>query len=182
MNWNIVKERLEKVQQNIERPGTDQLDRRSQVLLDRAQVLSAPERVRVEDDHDRVLVFRLGSDRHAIPLSEVVEIVADVRRAIVPGAPQHVAGLVQVRGEVRPAYRLEKLVPGAAGPSYESETALLVRSSGRDFALLVSEIEDVRSVQAASRRPAPPAANHVRWMTEDLIPVLDTASIFGDRQ
>ena len=183
MDWDIVKEQLKRVQDRIEQPDIATDEHRGRVLLERAQILSKPERRRrLEENPERILVLRSGSERRAIPLSDVTEILGDARRTILPGAPPHVAGLIQIRGEIRPVYRLDKLLPGVSETEAGSETLLLLRSAGREFALLAGSVEEVRTVQASSRRPAPAEAHHVQWMTEDHVLVLDAAFLLGEKQ
>jgi chemotaxis signal transduction protein len=184
MDWDIAKQRPERIQERIEHSGIATAEHRRRVLHARARILSAPERhwQSFEEVPGSILVFRSGSHRHAIQLSDVVEILRDVRLAIVPGAPPHVTGLIQVRGEVRPVYRFENLLRDESESVVEPGIILLIRSAGREFAIFAGAAEDVRHVPASSRRSAPADARHIRWMTEDHIAVIDPASLLGGTQ
>lgn len=45
---------------------------------------------------------RAGAERFAIELTEILEVVRDAECAPAPGAPGQLAGVVNVRGEIRP--------------------------------------------------------------------------------
>jgi purine-binding chemotaxis protein CheW len=152
-------------------------DHKHRVLLERARLLSAPEEGRTEESSDRILVFRSGGDRRAVLLSEVAEVIGHARRTLVPGAPPHVAGLIQLRGEVRPVYRLDQLLGTDVKSTDASDFVLLLRSGVREFAILADEVEGVREVRASTRKPAPAGAAYACWATEDHVAVLDVASL-----
>jgi hypothetical protein len=44
----------------------------------------------------------------------------------------------------------------------------------------VNEVEDIRIVSPQERKPSFPGAAHADWMTDDLITVLDTASLLKE--
>jgi purine-binding chemotaxis protein CheW len=177
LDWDAIKARLRQTQELIERPETASGEHVRRVLLERAKTLSVPGAAETPEGHESILVFRSAGDRYGVLLSEIVEIAGYVRLTAVPGAPPHVAGLLQLRGEVRPVYRLERLIGTPGETSSGSEFVLLLRGRRRVFAILADEAEGVRDVRADSRRLAPRGATHVRWVTEDLVTVLDVQSL-----
>jgi chemotaxis signal transduction protein len=151
---------------------------KSRVLLERARTLSAREKTQTEEPGDVLLVFRSGGDRYGVLLSDLVEVADNIKLAVVPGAPPWVAGLINLRGEVRPVYHLAKLLEETGHISSEGRFVLLLRAAGREFGILAEEVEDVRSVKVSSRRPTPHGTSHSSWATEDLTAVLDVQSLF----
>lgn len=57
-----------------------------------------------------MLLFRLGNSRYALPVSEVVEVVPQVRLEPLECAPDYVAGLFNYRGRHAPVIDLCRLV------------------------------------------------------------------------
>lgn len=128
-----------------------------------------------------VVILRIGTDRYAVPLSELAEVVRAPKIAPVPHAPAQVAGLIQVRGEIRPVYHLKVLLgqQGASGSAAELGAVVLVRRpSGAEFGLGADGVEDIREIPPEARKPAGSMlAGHAAWMTEDLIPCLTLESL-----
>lgn len=162
----------------IEIPQNYSAEQIRRVLLERARILSAPEKTQAQEPGDALLIFRSGEDRHAVLLSDLVEVADDIKLAVVPGAPPWVAGLINLRGEVRPVYHLAKLLDEAGGISVKWRFVLLLRAGGREFGILAEEVEDIRHVKMSSRRPTPHGTPHSRWAMEDLTAVLDVPSLF----
>ncbi len=179
MDWGATKARLQRIQKMVEPPLSEDSDYRRRVLLERARVLSAPRRPTSRDPNEAILVFRSGADRYGLLLEDIVEVIRHAQRTVVPGAPPHVAGLIQVRGDVRPVYHLETLLDPSRAPTGASDTVLLLHGGGAEFAVLAGEVEGVREVSVSARRPPPPDLAGGLWATEDLITVLDVAALVG---
>jgi chemotaxis signal transduction protein len=146
---------------------------RERMLRSRAAMLAAPPRTEQETDAAySVAVVRCGPDRYAVPLAELVEVIRQPAVAIVPHAPGYVAGVMQVRGEVRPVYDLRALLGHAPGATNGPGTVLLARAEGAEFGLRVDGVEDIRQVPPGSRIPTAVTPGHAGWMTDDLIPCL----------
>ena len=90
------------------------------------------------------------------------------------------AGLIQVRGEVRPVLNAGRLLSVPDDDSGDSKIILLLRRGPREIGLQVDEVEDIRTVSEDERKPPFHGAAHARWMTDDLVTVLDTDSMFKE--
>ena len=54
----------------------------------------------------QLVTFRLGDEVYGLPIGHVREIIGAHRPTRLPGAVRHVAGLINLRGEVIPVFRL----------------------------------------------------------------------------
>jgi len=145
----------------------------------RAEWLARPLELDAGDAPEDIVIFRLGESRYAVPLRSVAEVTARPLVAPAPGAPESIAGLIQVRGEIRVLWNLRKLLGLAPrGEPGENRTALLLRTGKGEAGVLVDEVEDIRTVNAPDRRPPPDDSSAGAWMTEDLIIVLDTDGLW----
>ncbi len=158
---------------------------RSALLAHRAKRLAAPAQgVEQPADspgrHESVMIFRLGADRFALPLAGLLQVLPRTKLATVPGSPPEVAGLIQIRGEVRPVYHVRLLLELTPGPVDSHGAVLLLRHEGGEFGILVDAVEEVRAVPENMRRPGTPARGHAGWMTEDLVPVLSVGLLLGE--
>lgn len=96
--------------------------------------------------------FRLGSEWYAVDIARVREVVRCERLTFVPAAPAHIAGVVNLRGNIVSVTDARRLFGmGGAGLTAQSrivvvesghlETGLLVDEMGRVFTVPVSELE-----------------------------------------
>src|SRR6185312_12239552 len=133
---------------------------------------------------ESVLVFRLGADRYGIPVSSVREVLPQAQIAPIPGAPATVAGLIQVRGEIRPVYDLRQrlqMPPAAPPPAQDGETVIVLSAAGRDFGIRVDAAEEIRSYRPEEHRE--PGQNPwVAGVTEDLVSILNMESEWWGRK
>jgi purine-binding chemotaxis protein CheW len=167
-----VERALREMESNHQSPEAIQ-----KVYLQRADLLAQPpER---NEPGENILVFLLGTEKYAVPLAGVSEVIARPPVAPAPGAPSEIDGLIQVRGEIRVVWNLGKLL----GLASESEAvkpsiALLLRAQGGEAAVLVDQVEDIRNVRPQERRPAPVGSVQSAWMTDDLVIVLDPVALW----
>ncbi|MBZ5586496.1 MAG: chemotaxis protein CheW [Acidobacteriia bacterium] len=173
-DWKELKERLRRSAAAAERsfaPGAEQIEA---VLRRRAGSLAnRPEALPDRGGDISVLVFRLGPERYGIEVDRAAELILQPRIAPIPGSPREVAGAIQVRGEIRVVWELTRLLGlpdlEEAGPEY----VLILRLNGsREYGLRVGAVEAIRTL-AAGERGTPTNAAPIRWITPDLVAILD---------
>jgi purine-binding chemotaxis protein CheW len=104
-----------------------------------------------EGDSAGVVICRVGSDRFALPVALVREVVAVPPIARLPGAPPGVLGMANVRGALVTAFSGSLLFGHErAGPA--SWLVVLTMRHGR-VGLEVDEVEDLQSEGAGSAVP-----------------------------
>lgn len=116
---------------------------------------------------DRLLVVRVGSERFALPLADVVEALDAPEVGAVPLAPPGVVGQCAHRGRLLPVVDLGALVGvqrgGGAG-------ALLVLALDRERAgLLVDDVLDAVVAHPSMRRPVPATGADAAGMLDALL-------------
>ncbi|HEY3839275.1 MAG TPA: chemotaxis protein CheW [Bryobacteraceae bacterium] len=172
-DWPSVHARLERAQLAIEFPARSK-EQLEELYRERAARLARPVVAEAGGVQESILIFRLGSERYAIPVLSIAQIAKRPPVAPAPGMPAEIAGLVQIRGEIRVAWNLARVLGLPENEMSESGAVLLIKTSGGEAGLLVDEVEDVRSVNENQRRPAPERSPLAAWMTEDLVMVLNT--------
>jgi len=104
------------------------------------------------DGAARLLVFRLGSERFAVELAAVDEVIEVPAVQRIPDAPTNLLGLATIRGELvslydpRPVLRVGDRVDGAA---------LLFSRDARRVALAIDDVFDAIVVEESELRAAP---------------------------
>jgi len=92
----------------------------------------------------QVIVLGIGNERYGIDFPEVAEILPPVQVTAVPGAAAVFAGVVNVRGEIRPVIDLRTLLGMGAGTGNGTlSRVILLRREGREMGLRVDTVERI---------------------------------------
>jgi purine-binding chemotaxis protein CheW len=100
----------------------------------------------------RLLVFRVGGERFAVPLSDVDEVIDEQPVQRVPDSPPTVLGVALVRGVLITVYdpRPLLMVDGSVGAAM-----LLFVKDGRRVALAIDDVFDPITVEERELLPTP---------------------------
>ena len=102
------------------------------------------------------VVFKVDGAEYALPAADVLQMESFTGATPVPGAPAHVAGLVQVRGRVIPV--VDARVRFGLPPGERTlDTRVVVGQLGsRIVGLLVDSAREVLKLDPAQVKPPPP--------------------------
>jgi purine-binding chemotaxis protein CheW len=112
---------------------------------------------RASGEVQQYVTFFLRDDEIGIPILQCREIVRAPAITRVPEAPDHVRGVVNLRGRIIPAIDTRKCLGYESAPPTARSRLLVVDVAGRSFALLVDRI--VRILKLAAADIAPPPEN-----------------------
>lgn len=93
------------------------------------------------DDRIGALVFQNSGADYGVPVDCVVEILRAVAITELPGCPDVVEGLVDVRGELVPVVDLRRRLGGQPRHTLPSDHFVVVRTSRRVLALHIERVE-----------------------------------------
>jgi purine-binding chemotaxis protein CheW len=182
IDWEEVRRRLERAARATREAGELTPEQALAVLDRRARRLAEVPPAPPAADRVEVLVFRLGEERYALPTDRVLEVARPGEPTPVPGAPEVLAGVVNLRGEVLPVFdlgqllRREKVSPGG-------RARLLVLGEDRpELAALVDEVEAVTLLDEKEVHPGDRPAPPVRGVTPAAVAVLDGAALLRDER
>jgi len=82
------------------------------------------------------LAFHVGSDRFALGVAEIVEVIPRVELRSIPHAPPFVPGLFTYRGSIVPVVDLCQLIRRTACPERLSSRIIVVKPSGTSARML----------------------------------------------
>ena len=101
---------------------------------------------------DRLLIVELRGELYGIDSTLVREIVAVLEAARLPGAPTHVRGVVNLRGQLLTVVDLGQRLTGMPAPGGEG-SIVVVNAAERVLGLMVDDVHDVQDliVVAAER-------------------------------
>lgn len=134
------------------------------------------------------VVFKVDGAEYALPAADVLQMESFTSATPVPGAPAHVAGLVQVRGRVIPV--VDARVRFGLPPGQRSlDTRVVVgQLGGRTVGLLVDSAREVLKLDPAQVKPPPPlvvdgARGYVKAVAQvgpRLVMLIDFPRVIGE--
>jgi purine-binding chemotaxis protein CheW len=141
----------------------DPADRSGPLLAFADALLSSSQREpgRASGQVQQYVTFFLRDDEIGIPILQCREIVRALAITRVPEAPEHVRGVLNLRGRVLPAMDTRKCLGYETAPPTSRSRLLVVEVAGRAFALLVDRVARILKVAAADIA-SPPANARIR--------------------
>jgi purine-binding chemotaxis protein CheW len=113
---------------------------------------------RAKGEVQQYVTFFLRDDEIGIPILQCREIVRVGAITRVPEAPDHVRGVVNLRGRVLPAVDTRKCLGYESVPPTARSRLLVVEVAGRAFALLVDRISRILKLATADIAALPDEA------------------------
>ncbi len=120
------------------------------------------------------LGFFLGTELYSVPLTRLREVSRFTRLRRVPGAAAHVAGLVNLRGEIICALDTHGILGLDRPPSHEDGFLVALRDFDYPVGLVVDSIADVFTIDPESIQ-APPDD----WPIERASVITGTCEVSG---
>ena len=102
------------------------------------------------------VVFKVAGAEYVIPASEVVQMESFTGATPVPGAPPHLAGLVQVRGRVVPVVDARARFGMPPGEHTLDSRVVVGLVGTRTVGLLVDSAREVVKLAPEQLQPPPP--------------------------
>jgi len=117
---------------------------------------SPPERAAAAEDTHRFVIFRIGGEDYGYPIEAIGEIVRQPESmSRVPGAPDYVAGAVNLRGTVVPILDQRRRFGAAPADADRDGRILVVDVGGVRTGLLVDRVAAIREIPAGQIGAAP---------------------------
>lgn len=177
IDWEQARASLRRAEQFLERPAVSPSER-ERTFRERARALAQAAAEPVDQaSQEQMIVFRLGRERFALPLSDLNEVISPPAIARVPGAPEEIAGVMQVRGEIRPVFDLCRLLR-IEEPS--QATVLMARCRQKELGLKVGQVDEIRKFGEEDRDTDRQSEGPVAYVTFDLIQVLSLEGLMQD--
>lgn len=134
------------------------------------------------------VAFKVGSAEYVVSADQVLHLESYTEATRVPGAPDFVAGLVQVRGKLVPVVDLRTRFGLAPGERNLDNRVIVVNVGSRVAGMLVDSARDVLRLDEATFEPPPDlvssqAAGFVKAVTtiaQRLLLVVDVPRVIGE--
>lgn len=143
LDWNVVNARLAAVERSVENALHPAREHIEQVYRERAARLSLVALNGNARESEPVMIFLVGEERYAIALAHLSEVIRLQSVTPIPGTPKHIAGLINVRGNVRPLFNLKALLQTEAAKNVKATYGLLVNKGKHGLALQADDVQGV---------------------------------------
>jgi purine-binding chemotaxis protein CheW len=158
----------------------------ARILEARARLLARePETGESRGPSLEVVEFTLADESYAIGSSHVREVVPLRALTPLPGTPEFVLGLINVRGEICSVVDIKRFLGLPQAGITDLHRLIVVEGAGMFFGLLADSVSGVRSLELADVRPPPPTltgiqSRYLMGVTAQRVIVLDGERLLTD--
>ncbi len=115
----------------------------------------AYEKVAVDENSHQFMTFALGAEEYGIDIMAVREIKGWTDTTMIPNAPSHVRGVINLRGIVVPIFDLRVRFGMGRTDATKMHVVIIVSIETRTVGLLVDAVSDIIAVNQDEIRPVP---------------------------
>ncbi len=185
INWARVHDRLARAADAYEGALELSPERARAVMDERARALARVSAERAALRAEDVVIFQAQGERYALETAHVREVVRLADLTPLPGAPDYVAGVTNLRGQILAVVDLGKLFGVAPARPGESSRVLVLGGGREEFGILADAVDTVAALaEGQIREPELPAAGIgrecLRGVTPEGVIVLDGAALLRD--
>jgi purine-binding chemotaxis protein CheW len=184
IDWKAVRDRLARAMAGTQAAVTLSPERARAVLEERARALArVPPLPPAAAEVLEVVTFALADERYAVETRHLCEVAHLGAFTPVPGAPDFLVGVMNLRGEILDVLDLRRSLglPGA-GPGPQA-LVLVLGGERAEFGLVADVVHEVRTLRREEIHPAPatcPRPEYLRGVTAGALTVLDGAALLAD--
>jgi purine-binding chemotaxis protein CheW len=131
----------------------------------------------------QLVVFSLGDEEYALPITQVHEIIRFTEPRSVASSDPSVRGVISLRGKILPVYDLATRL-GMEHRSSDSEAKIVIVETAEDMAgVVVDDVEEVITIDSDALAEAPTiggrAVDGIAKIGDRLVVLLDPEGIVG---
>tara|TARA_R110000787_G_scaffold31580_23_gene83650 strand:+ start:187 stop:642 length:456 start_codon:yes stop_codon:yes gene_type:complete len=132
-----------------------------------------------DNDMLELIAFTLGDQEFCVEVISVREIRSWTPATILPHSPDHVRGVINLRGVVMPIMDLSLRLGMAASEPTQEHVIIVTRIGEQTIGLLVDSVSDIFTVVTDAIQPAPDVSRSVdRELIRGMIPMDDRMICF----
>ena len=136
----------------------------------------------VSESTKQLVVFSLGEEEYALPITQVQEIIRYTEPRAVASDVHWIKGVISLRGKIIPVCDLAARL-GLSSQSGDRANIVIVETEGGTAGVIVDDVEEVLTVDAAQLDAVPAAGadfiDAVAKIDDRLIVLLNTSGIFA---
>jgi len=185
IDWKAARRELQQAETALERALIADAEKIERVYRDRAIQLAKRHTETVANARTiRVLVFSLGAETYGIAITDLTEVLPSTSCTPAPRAAAEVAGVINLRGELRSVIDLRRLLALPDLGDESSSRILMLRNGDEEVGLKVGQVEKVQSIREDElAKPEASSAdfssNYFMGLSPDKVIVLNTAALLS---
>jgi purine-binding chemotaxis protein CheW len=183
LNWHEARTRLARAIAATADAQHLSPERARAVLDERARTLARPPLARPTARLLEVATFQLAGERCAIETRYIYEIIRWHEPARLPGVPEHLAGLINLRGEIIAVFDLRKLLGIEPKEPTEHARVLVLGGERAELGVLADAAETVLTLSQEEMQPPPASVacgDHYLGVAPDGLIVLNGQALLAD--
>jgi purine-binding chemotaxis protein CheW len=136
-----------------------------------------------EDTARQLVVFTIGAEQYAVPITQVQEIILYTPLRSVASNDPWMKGVLSLRGKIVPVYDLGARL-GVSTQLTEDSNIMILDTGAQTVGLIVEAVDEVLSIEDRDLENAPGAdrslIESIATIDQRLVALLDVAGIFGE--
>lgn len=186
IDWSLVRERLDKATAATESASRVSPERAREILDARARALSRVQQAELDaGEMLEVATFALADERYAVETRFVSEVTRLVDCTRVPGTPDFLLGVTNLRGDILSVVDLRKLFGLPTRELSEDARVVVLGGERPEFGVLAEAAHEVVTLRRDELLEPPASVADVgreslRGVTRDALIVLDGAALLQD--
>jgi len=187
IDWEQIHRRLAKVRNAIEVAATPPPAILKKILKERALALAREAKMETAGSAIDVLEFDLAYERYGFELEYILEVCPLAELTPLPGTPDFVLGIINVRGRVVAVIDIRKFFDLPDKGLSDLNKVVILTSGTREFGVLTDRIICTRSLLTTSLQESLPTLSDIRsrylkGVTGERLIVLDAGKILRDEK
>lgn len=134
---------------------------------------------------NRYMELKVGTNRFAIPLLSVKEVISKPELTVVPNMPSHFEGMINLRGQILGVYSSRKKIGLKVADDSSQEVVVILDIGGTKTGVIVDDVTRVLHTDPGMLREAPikeddPAFRYIAGVIEfekELIQIVNMAAL-----
>ena len=184
IDWNRLHQRMAAVKATIEQGWIPSPEERTRILRERAAALAVAEEKKSTEKTIEVVEFLLAREQYGIESSSIREVYPLKDYTPLPGVPDFVLGLLNVRGRILSVVDVKKFFDLPDKGISDLNKVIIISDDMMEFGILADEILGVRNITLSELdQPLPTLTGilgkFVRGVTGERLVVLDAARILA---
>ena len=187
-NWQDIYRRLDEARSKLGQRMTLTPEARQQVLRKRAQQLAGAE-VRQQDRELplELVEFRLADETYALEYTYVSEVCPLRSLTPIPGTPDFVLGIINIRGQILSVIDLKKFFELPPKGLSDLTRVIVLKNNEMEFGILAEEVMGTISISPGEIQPPLPTltgirGDYLKGIAKNRLIVLDALKLLSDEK
>jgi purine-binding chemotaxis protein CheW len=186
-NWKLIRARMADSAAAVEHGAGCTPEQRREALKARARRYALePDAGRQVEDSFEFLEFRLASENYGIDLPFVMEVQPLRSLTSLPGTPEFIIGIINVRGKVYSVINLKKFFELPVKELSDLNKVIIIRHGNIEFGVLADAVIGVRRIPASDIQPPLPTLigirqKYLKGVTREQLVLLDAEKLLSDK-